>query len=96
MAFYYGVVKDGVIVLAEDIQLPEGLAVEIHIATPEILQNGPLTKEEIFRQGLIAQGLLLAPRPIEPSRPPRVAPEDYTPIVVEGEPLSEQIIRERR
>jgi hypothetical protein len=85
MAVYYGVVKDGVVVLPEETQLEEGTIVEIH-PTP------PLSPEEQVKQDLLRAGVLS--RIARP--PPYRADEDRTLIVVFGEPLSEQIIRERR
>ena len=48
--------------------------------------------EQAFDRRLQETGLVTAPRlPRDPNRPP-----NPTPIVVEGEPLSQTLIRERR
>ena len=85
MAVYYGVVKDGMVLLPEEVQLEEGTTVEIQ-PTP------PLSPEEQVRQDLLRTGILS-----RIARPPSYrVDEDRTLVVVFGEPLSEQIIRERR
>jgi len=51
----------------------------------------PLTEAE-FKQHLLDIGLMTSlPTPLDPSQR-----EDFQPITIEGEPLSETIIRERR
>ncbi len=56
-----------------------------------------LTPEELAEQELqrrlVAAGLLSEIKPPPRSVPPR---EPFTPVPIEGEPLSESIIRERR
>jgi putative addiction module CopG family antidote len=51
----------------------------------------PLSPDEVNRQ-LLEAGLLSR----IPARPDPATYEDFSPIAVEGEPLSETIIRERR
>jgi Arc/MetJ-type ribon-helix-helix transcriptional regulator len=53
--------------------------------------NKPLTPDELNRQ-LLEAGLLSH----IPTRPDPATYREFSPIVVEGEPLSETIIRERR
>ena len=54
--------------------------------------SGPAMTEEEFERRLVAEGRLTPPdRSI--SLP---APEEEPPFEIEGEPLSEQLIRERR
>jgi Arc/MetJ-type ribon-helix-helix transcriptional regulator len=53
--------------------------------------KGPLSPDEVNRQ-LLDAGLLSR----IPARPDPATYEEFSPIVVEGEPLSETIIRERR
>ena len=50
----------------------------------------PLTEEDVLRR-MEAAGLIIRPRPGTPYNP-RLEP----PIDLEGEPLSEQMLRERR
>ena len=63
--------------------------------------NGRATNEdELRREGLFEQRLraagLLEEVPPDENEELAVAPEDWEPIVVEGEPVSETIMRERR
>jgi putative addiction module CopG family antidote len=52
----------------------------------------PMTEEE-FQQHLVAIGMMSSvPPPRDPNRPRR----EFRPVEIEGEPLSETIIRERR
>jgi len=52
----------------------------------------PMTEDE-FERHLVAIGAMSRiPPPHDPNRPER----DFEPVVIEGEPLSETIIRERR
>ena len=56
----------------------------------------PLTEEEMADQGhsaVLAAGVISA---IKPSRRVSTGTERFTPICIQGEPLSETIIRERR
>ncbi|MGC1272116.1 MAG: hypothetical protein WBC44_00305 [Planctomycetaceae bacterium] len=54
--------------------------------------SGPTMTEEEFERRLVAEGRLTLPdRSIL-----LPAPEDEPPLDIEGEPLSEQLIRERR
>jgi putative addiction module CopG family antidote len=52
----------------------------------------PMTEEEFDRQ-LMESGLLASIPPRQAGTP---APRDFQPVKIEGEPLSETIIRERR
>ncbi len=54
-------------------------------------QRKPLTPEELNRQ-LLEAGLLSQ----IPPRPDPATYQEFSPIVIQGEPLSETIIRERR
>ncbi len=52
-----------------------------------------ITSEDEFERHLVEIGLMSrVPPPHDPNRPER----DFEPVVIEGEPLSETIIRERR
>jgi putative addiction module CopG family antidote len=54
-------------------------------------QRKPLTPDEVNRQ-LLEAGLLSE----IPSRPNPASYREFPPIVIQGEPLSETIVRERR
>ena len=54
-------------------------------------QPAPLTPDEL-NQRLLEAGLLSQ----VPARPDPATYREFSPIVIEGEPLSERIIRERR
>jgi len=56
-----------------------------------ICQRKPLTPDELNRQ-LVEAGLLSQ----IPPRPDPATYQEFSPIVIQGEPLSETIIRERR
>ena len=45
MSIYYGVVKNNVVILPKDIQLVEGLIVEIHIPPAEREQPEPSSRD---------------------------------------------------
>ena len=92
MSIYYGVVKNNVVILPKDIQLAEGLIVEIHIPPAEHEQPEPSSSEEQFKQILANSGLLQEIK--LSSQVPPVG--DRTPIQVRGKPLSRVIIEERR
>jgi Arc/MetJ-type ribon-helix-helix transcriptional regulator len=58
---------------------------------PEPAAKTPFTEEE-FKQQLLETGLMTSlPIPLDPA-----IRQDFQPIKLEGEPLSETIIRERR
>ena len=92
MAVYRGVVREGKVTLPDDVALPDGTAVEVR--TLETPLGGDTDEERLDRleQALLASGLMK-----EFKRPP-FPPEtgDRTPIRVEGKPLSETIIEDRR
>ena len=85
MAVYYGVIRNNTVVLPDDVRLPDGVP---GVLRPRIDdEQDDSAADEILR----SEGLL-------EDEPPGVlrhrAP--FEPVVVQGEPLSEQIIRERR
>ena len=88
---YHGMVRDGVVVFPDGMNLPDGTEVEVHAPTvgddwPEPPEPTPLER------ALLAAGLIR-----EIKRPPDSMPDvDRTPIEVEGKPLSEMIIEDRR
>lgn len=92
MSIYYGVIKDNTVVLPEDVHLPDGITVEVRTSGSSIENPDQLHTEEEFLQYLVAQGILTEIR-----RPDRTRDDhDRHLIEVEGQPLSEMIIEERR
>jgi hypothetical protein len=67
------------------------------LASSAVHGEPPLTEEELADQEaqrrLLAAGIISE---IKPSRRVATGTEQFTPIVIQGEPLSETIIRERR
>jgi hypothetical protein len=88
MQVYEGVVQNRVVILPQDVHLEDGLRVEIRI--PEMEGE---SAEALLKQRLVELGLLAKAR--KPGKT-HVKQRDRTPIRVEGKPLSEQIIEERR
>jgi len=86
MTIYHGVVKDNVVVLNENAQLPGGVAVEIHVS---IASSLPDDRELLRTRGLLQDTTTAAPVTLP-------AGIDRSPIPVQGQPLSEAIIAERR
>jgi hypothetical protein len=92
MAVYYGVVKGNMVVLSDDAQLPDGTTVEVHTSGLSGDHTDQVMPEEEFMQRLVDEGLLTEVR-----RPDRTNDtKDRRLIQVEGQPLSEMIIEERR
>ena len=90
MDIYQGVVRNGRVQLLEDVQLPEGLAVEVRVmpsATPDDLT----ARERAVLEQMIAGGQILPP-----PNTPRVPIQPIQPDEMTGTPLSEIIIAERR
>ena len=85
MAIYRGIVKDNVVVLNGDARLSDGTAVDVYVAP---------SKRAVENELLRARGLLSDAA----AAPEATLPEgiDRRPIEVQGQPLSETIIRERR
>ena len=90
MVMYYGVVRGNHIELDNGARLAEGLRVEIR---PQAVteDNTIANADAAVLYRLRAAGQLES----EPSAPRR-GPAPFDPVEVQGEPLSEQIIRERR
>jgi len=87
MTIYDGVVRDNHIELEGEAHLVEGTRVEIHaplVGSADIAAAEQQAKERLRAAGLLA--------------PPPAADDDdaFAPVVARGEPVSEQIIRERR
>jgi hypothetical protein len=93
MPVYSGVVKNNIIVLPEGVQLEEGTEVEVRpLSSKAKAESSEEAQERAFEEKLLEAGLLT-----EIKTPPRSAPKgERTPIKVEGESLSQMIIRERR
>jgi hypothetical protein len=86
MPVYFGVVKGKVILLPENLDLPEGIRVEIRTLPEET------SSEDVFKERLITSGLV---RQAHSARPPRRTAR-RKPAHVKGSLLSEVIIEERR
>lgn len=89
MGVYRGVVRGRVIELDEDVQLTDGLVVDVR--TLPAGHEHEATAEERFQAQAEAEGLL---RPRQPTT--KADERARTPIEVRGKPLSEMIIEERR
>lgn len=91
MTVYYGTVKGKTIVLGEDAKLDEGSMVEVRpLGTEQVRQ---LEEDDLrVQRALLEAGLIAEIRPLG-ARPPEA---ELPPIQVEGTPLSEVIIAERR
>ncbi len=91
MAVYYGVVRSNVVVLPDDLELVDGTTVEVRVLDGSE-QGDERQREELFKQELVKAGLLTAiKRPVD-----RPAQGERKLLQVEGMPLSETIIEERR
>jgi hypothetical protein len=92
MAVYRGVVKGNTVVLSGPVDLPDGAEVEVWPVAPARTPEEEQTQEDAFEQHLLAIGLL--------KRLPAYAPDppglDRTPAELEGTPLSERLIQDRR
>ena len=89
MAVYYGIVKDKQIVVEGGVPLADGVHVEVRPQDMDEVDDS--AAEEALIQELRAEGLI-EESPIGDG----AVDEAFEPVVVQGEPLSEQIIRERR
>lgn len=74
----------------------EAISEAVRLLRQRLQEHGttaaPLTEEELDRR-LVEAGLLAG---VPPRREGTPAPRDFQPIRIEGEPLSETVIRERR
>lgn len=89
MAIYHGVIRDNRVELEEGAHLAEGTRVEVHTADDAAATRAA---EEALIRRMYAEGLIDKPSTDDTADDD----EEFEPIVVQGEPLSEQIIRERR
>jgi hypothetical protein len=95
MRVIHGVVKDGRIVLDDDMWLPEGMEVQVMLVPPQIPPPGEATeaeREELFRRYLLATGSVSR----LPTREPYPPDLDRTPAKIDGPPVSETLIEDRR
>lgn len=72
-------------------ELSEGDLRKLHVILHGRLMGTPPTEEK-FDEVLESQGIITRPRRDQS----KWHTEPFTPVVIEGEPLSETIIRERR
>lgn len=92
MAVYRGVVKGNVVVLPDDVQLVDGLPVEVHVAQQSLEQPARDERETAFLEHLVDIGLLEEVKVRD-----RIEAEQERDLIhVKGKPLSETIIDERR
>jgi hypothetical protein len=91
---YRGHVKNGQIVLDEPAQLPEGTAVNVLLESQPPLECSPSretrTVESLLRKGIIRN----IPRP--PTAEDIASFNAWKPVKVEGKPVSETLIEDRR
>lgn len=96
MVIYHGVVKDNTVLLPNETPLPDGLAVEVRVVDtierPEVdPELGLEEREALFKQRLLETGLVTK-LPDAPSTPRPAFPL----VEVQGVPLSQTIIEDRR
>ena len=95
MRVIHGVVKDGQIVLDDGMWLPDGMEVQVILIPPKVPVPEEATeaeREEFFRRYLLATGKVSR----LPTREPDPPGLDRTPVEIEGPPVSETLIQERR
>jgi len=90
MDIYMGTVKDGVVLLPEGVNLPQGLTVEIRVPEKSAEIKNQAELEHQFKQKLLKKGLLAEVKlPLQVSR-------RTIPVSLKGKLLSEMILEERR
>jgi hypothetical protein len=92
MAVYRGVVKGNIVLLDEPVDLADGVVVEVRPMFPPPATPEEREREAAFSRRLLELGLIKSIPTWEPD-PPGL---DRTPIQIEGRPVSETIIEERR
>jgi hypothetical protein len=91
MSVIYGIVKQNMIQLPEGIELHDGDQVEIRIRSTKRTSTKRQQAETLFKQRLLQLGVLShLPTPSASTR------AEIDLVVIPGQPLSEQIIAERR
>ncbi len=91
-SIYYGVVQDNRVVLPADVQLREGERVEIRLLDPPTVPAVTAASDDLLQHRLLDLGLLREIKAFTPDP----SGTNRTPIRAEGQPISEQIIEERR
>lgn len=86
MVVYYGIVKDKQVVVEGGVPLADGVPVEVRPQNLDEVDDSAAVDAELRAAGLLED---------TPSQEP-VPGEPFKPVTVRGEPLSEQIMRERR
>lgn len=89
MVVYYGVVRGRVIELPAEAELAEGSVVEVR---PTGLDPAEVEADRQFQEVLVAAGLLKEIRVLGARSPL----PDLPPLVIDGPPVSQTIIDERR
>ncbi len=89
MLTYHGIVKNNVITIPSNIALIDGMTVEVQI--PSLSENVQISTEEQFKQKLLKLGLLT-----DVKRPHLCSNEERPLAKIQGKPLSQVIIEERR
>ena len=92
MPTYPGIVQGNVVLLPDDIRLPDGVAVQVQVPGSDTEPSSQVDPEAAFLQRLLELGLLSETRTLDRTQDDR----DRVLIEVEGKPLSEMIIDERR
>ena len=90
MPLYYGVIKDNRVVLDDDVRLADGMRVEVRPrpgGARDTMQAEESVKEQLRAAGVLAP----APTLVEDDED-----DDFEPITIEGEPISQMLLRERR
>src|SRR5438045_2094212 len=98
MTIYHGVVRGTVVQLSEPVGLPDGTEVEVRVITPtggpssSEPDNDEAAREDAFERRLLGSGLIshIPDGELDP------AWLDRTPVEIDGPPLSQTIIEERR
>ena len=93
MQTYYGVVRGNVVVLPEGVHLADGSTVEVRV--PDLSSSratDEAARETLFMQDLMEAGLVLNPPYLDADLPSI----ERRLIQVQGTPLSQMIIEERR
>ena len=92
MKVYRGVVRGKQIVLTEPTDLADGTPVEVRVALPLPPTPEERAREDAFLRHLLEIGMIHRIPPKLPD-PPDL---DRTPVPVEGRPVSETLIEDRR
>jgi len=87
MVVYYGMIRDNRVELEGDVRLADGVRVEVRLQNISAREDDTAADEILRAEGLLAE---------EPPGSPRAPFGSFKPVVVTGQPLSEQIIEERR